>query len=138
MASVLFLIALFLATYLGFALLAMSQARHWRAVSETAEPSCTGKLALRIGGGVWLFFTLCLALFRDGPSFGALLWATVISMAALAVAFTLSWQPRLVWPLAALVCFVRPERMKGKKTIMNVYWGRRNYGRRKHNGRKRR
>ncbi len=39
------------------------------------------------------------ACLRDGPSFGALLWATVISLAALAVAFTLSWRPSwLRWP----------------------------------------
>ena len=113
MTCVLLLIALSSAAYLGFALLAISQARHWRAVSKAAEPGRIGKLALRIHGGVWLLLALCLALFRDGPSFGALLWATVISMAALAVAFTLSWRPRLLWPLATLVCLVRPDGTRG-------------------------
>lgn len=109
MASPLLFIALSLAAYLGFAMLALAQARHWRAVSKTAEPSPSGKLVLRVAGSAWLVLALCLALFRDGPNFGALLWVTAISMAALAVAFTLSWRPRLLWPLVTLVCFVRPD-----------------------------
>lgn len=99
MESALLLIALSLTAYLGFALLAVSQARHWRAVSGTAEPPPAVKIVLRVFGAGCLLMALGLALLRDGPSFGALLWATVISLAALAVAFTLSWRPSwLRWP----------------------------------------
>ncbi len=115
MTNVLLFIALSLAAYLGFVLLALGQARHWRAASEAAAPGRIGKLALRIAGGVSLSLALCLALFRDGPSFGALLWTTVISVAALVVALTLSWRPRLLRPLAALVCLLRPDGTQEKE-----------------------
>ena len=100
MASALLLMALSLTACLGFALLAVSQARHWRTVSGTAGPSPIATILLRVLGSGCLLSALGLALIRDGPSFGALLWATAISLAALAVAFTLSWQPRLLRPLA--------------------------------------
>ena len=89
------LIGLFLSAYLGFALLALSQTRHWRAVSSRAQPPFTGKLLLRGFGAICLLLALGLALLRDGPSFGAVLWATLISLAGAAVAFTLSGCPRL-------------------------------------------
>ncbi len=121
MTGALLLIAVVLIAYLGFALLAISQTRHWRAVSETVEPGRVGKLALRVAGGVWLFLALCLALFRDGPSFGALLWSTAISLAAAAVAFTLTWCPALLRPLTAMATVgvrLRCDRMKadGQRT----------------------
>ena len=73
-----------LAAYLGFALLALTQARPWQKVVQTPPPT-----GLR-------------------PSFGALLWATAISLAALAVAFTLTWRPNWLRPLARLLCVGRP------------------------------
>ena len=47
-----------------------------------------------------LFASLVLALLRDGPSFGGLLWVTTISLAALA--FTLSRWPAQLRPLTML------------------------------------
>jgi len=38
--------------------------------------------------------------YRDGPSFGSLLWVVLISAAAIAVALTLAWHPRLLFPPA--------------------------------------
>ena len=97
------LIATALAAYLGFALLALGQARPWQRVAQ--RPPATGLrlLALRTLGSLALALSLGLALLRDGPSFGALLWVTAITLAALAVAFTLTWRPRWLWPLARLL-----------------------------------
>ena len=90
------------AAYLGFALLALAQARPWQRVGQAAPPTGIRRLALRTLGGLALVLSLVLCLVRDGPSFGALLWATMISLAAIAVAFTLTWRPSLLRPLAAM------------------------------------
>ena len=102
MQDVLLLISLSLTAYLGFALLALTQARPWRRLSQTPPPTGIRPLALRILGGLALVLSLVLCLVRDGPSLGALLWATAISVAATAVAFTLTWHPALLRPLAAM------------------------------------
>jgi len=49
--------------------------------------------AYRAIAATLLTTSLALALLRDWPSFGSLLWATMISLAALAVAFALAWRP---------------------------------------------
>ncbi len=79
--------------YGGFALLALSQARHWRSVTSKPYPAPGGILLLRVGGYDFIGNSLVLALLRDGSSFGGLLWATSISLAALAVALTLAGMP---------------------------------------------
>ena len=103
MASVLLLIALFLAAYFGFALLALAQARPWQRISQIPTLIGVRRLTLRTLGGLALLLSLVLCLVRDGPSFGALLWATAISIAAAAVAFTLTWRPSLLRPLVKMV-----------------------------------
>ena len=110
------LIATALAAYLGFALLALGQARPWQRVAQTPPPP-TGLrlLALRMLGGLALALSLGLALLRDGPSFGALLWATAITLAALAVAFTLTWRPKWLRPLSAILLLTRSKRHSGAK-----------------------
>ena len=109
------LIALAATAYLGFALLALSQNRHWRSVTGTATPTALVAFVLRALAGLALATSLTVALLRDGPSFGALLWATVLSTAAIAVAFTLSWRPHWLWPLAA--CF--PGKRLGRTSSDN-------------------
>ena len=87
--------------YLGFALLALGQRKHRLAVMSadlkttpfrSAVPRCLGVLALAV--------SLALAMFLHGPSFGSLLWVTVLSIGAAAVAFTLAWRPKWLRPLA--------------------------------------
>jgi len=94
------LLGVLAAAWLGFALLALSQARHWLRVAGTAPPSPARVLVLRWAGGASIVLSLVLALLRDGAGFGSLLWATAISLAALAVAFTLAWRPGVLRPLA--------------------------------------
>ena len=90
------LIALSLAAYAGFLLLALAQARPRQRLGLAAQLAPGRRLSLRLSGALLLALALVLALARDGPGFGSLLWGTAISLAALAVACTLSWPPRLV------------------------------------------
>ena len=104
----LLLVGILTAAYLGFALLALTQARSWQRVSQTPPPATIRALGLRtLGsrtlGGLALVLSLVLCLVRDGPGFGALLWATSISIAAAAVAFTLTWGPGLLRPMAVMM-----------------------------------
>lgn len=112
MADTLLLLAVFVSAYTGFACFALSQVRHWRAVIGGPPPRRRVVLALRTLGSMLLGASLALALLRDGPSFGSLLWATAISLTALAVAFTLAWRPSVLRPLVAVArCGVwSPER----------------------------
>jgi len=113
MSDTLLLLGVFAASWLGFALLALSQWRHWASVTGTALPCRVEVIVLRAGGGVTLALSLVLALLRDGPSFGSLLWATAISLAALAVAFTLAWRPAVLRPLALCIApFARGRLMR--------------------------
>jgi len=108
----LLLLALLAAACAGFALLALSQTQHWRAVVGDAALSRRRMLVLHTLGAALIALSLLLALMRDGPSFGSLLWATAISLAALAVAFTLAWRPRLLRPLATVGRLGRPFRRR--------------------------
>ena len=111
------LIALSFTVYLGFALLALSQTRHWRQVAGPTPPSHGRVIALRFAGSATIALSLVLALTRDGPSFGALLWATAISLAALTVALTLSWRPVWLAPLAMLATARRRKPPPCKPTV---------------------
>ena len=102
MAGWLLLAGIVTAAYLGFALLALTQARPWQRLGQAAPPTGIRRLALRTVGGLALGLSLILCLVRDGPSFGTLLWATAISLTAAGVAFTLTWRPALLRPLAAM------------------------------------
>ena len=111
MAGSLLLVGIMTAAYLSFALLALTQARPWQRLGQAAPPTNIRRLVLRALGGLALGLSLVLCLVRDGPSFGALLWATAISIAAAAVAFTLTWCPALLRPLAAMATVgIRPRR----------------------------
>lgn len=100
MADALLLLSAFAAAYLGFAMLALSQVRHWTSVAGSEPQGRVRLIGHRIAGGAMIALSLAMALLRDGPSFGSLLWATAISIAALAVAFTLAWRPGLLRPIA--------------------------------------
>jgi len=96
MPEALLLVSLFAAGYLAFAVLALSQARHWRQVAGAAPPARGRIRAMRTLGAVLLGLAYALALYRDGPSFGTLLWVTALSVAAMAVTFTLAATPAII------------------------------------------
>jgi biopolymer transport protein ExbB len=104
--EIVLLLALAVACYMGFAMLALSQARHWQQTGGRPPLTRAKVMAFRVGGYSLLLAGLAIALWRDGPGFGSLLWGTMISVAALAVVATLTWRASwlkpLVWLLALL------------------------------------
>lgn len=91
-----------LGSYLGFVFLALAQERHWRAVC--AVPARRVRAAWPVAAGLTLqLLALVLTVGAHGPSFGSLLWAVMVSSTAMAVAFTLAWQPRWLRPTAQLL-----------------------------------
>ena len=96
------LLALTLASYLGFALLALSQDRHWQRAGG-AVPCPARVVPLRTLGYGLLLIALALALLRDGAGFGSLVWATMSSVGALAVVGTLTWRAHWLGPLVRVL-----------------------------------
>lgn len=100
---VLSFLALIFVLHLGFALLALSQDRNWRLVVAALPLSRSRKIALRIVGYALLALGLSLALWRDGPGFGSLMWGTLISLAACAITMIVSWRAHWMTPLVAVI-----------------------------------
>ncbi len=92
-----------LGSTLGFVLLALAQERHWVAVSKTAVEQRVKALWPAGAGLAAQMVALMLTIQAQGPSFGSLLWALMISAAAVTVAFTLTWQPGWLRPIAQLL-----------------------------------
>ncbi len=88
-----------LAALLGCAALALSQARHWKAVNAVAAPP---PRALRLAGWALITASLACCIACDGASFAALLWPLLVGGAALVVAAALTWRPAFLRPLAAV------------------------------------
>lgn len=91
MRDALLLLFVFVTIYSGFALLASSQARHWKRM--TIENLCSKHKVwmLRACGYGLLGVSFTLALLRGGASFGSLMWATMISLGAIALAWRPTW-----------------------------------------------
>jgi hypothetical protein len=106
----LLLLAAGLASYSGFACLALAMPRHWTQASGQRVDVVPRRRWLRPCGFLMLGVAYALCVYRDGPSFGSLLWAVLISAAAIAVALTLAWRPQ--WLLPA-VWHPRHEAKKG-------------------------
>lgn len=90
---------------LGFSLLALSQDRHYDRVFESNWPENRPQGVRRAIGFTALALALPLCIAADGAGFGSLLWVVLISAAAMAVAFALTWRPHwLRW--ARLIFFL--------------------------------
>jgi hypothetical protein len=83
----------------GCALLALSQERHWKAVTGKAQGA--GQ-RFRLAGWLLLIASLVCCILCDGASFAALLWPLLAMLAAFAVAAALTWRPALLHPLASM------------------------------------
>lgn len=81
------------ASCFGFACLALSMGRHWEELTGEITLSARRLAVLRMVGGLALAASLVLALLRDGPSFGSLIWVLSLTVGAIAVTFTLTWRP---------------------------------------------
>lgn len=88
------LLACWLASYLGFALLALSQPRHWRSAGGAAGPTGARAVAYRIAACAALIASFAAAVLRDGAGFGAVLWVTSLSLGGVCLVATLSQRAR--------------------------------------------
>lgn len=95
--SAVLLSAALLAAVLGSVMLALSQRRHWQAV--TGSPLSAGRPPRRLGS-LLLAASFVLTILRDGASFGALSWPMLAGFSALFTAMLLAWAPQALRPLA--------------------------------------
>lgn len=79
----------------GMAWLALAMDVHWKQVHSGAPSAQTVK-ALRVVGSISLFVSLVCCLLVDHATMASLVWVMLLAGAALTVAFTLSWRPRLL------------------------------------------
>lgn len=84
------------AAYTGFACLALAMPDHWESAGGNPDGQAKRRHRLKLGGALMLCVACAICVWRDGPSFGTLLWAILMPASAVAVAFTLSWCPRLL------------------------------------------
>ncbi|NHN89499.1 DUF3325 family protein [Acetobacter conturbans] len=107
MSAFLFCTFLGLLLFLAFALLALTQFPH-RRVTGTAELLPRRVTQVRLLAGLLLVVTLGLAIWNEGGGFGFLLWASLLSLTACAVAFVLGWWAGLLVPLARVMLNPHP------------------------------
>lgn len=106
MPDVLLLTAAIAVNVISLGWLALSMDAHWEQVrgAEPLQRSTVRTLRWMGAAGVVLALALCLAV--DHASMASLVWFMALAGAALTIAFTLSWWPRV---LAVLVAWVRPS-----------------------------
>ena len=85
-----------LACYTGFACLALAMPDYWARAGGDANDHGRRRHRLRLSGALMLCLALAICIWRDGVSFGAILWIILLTASASAVAFTLTWRPRLL------------------------------------------
>lgn len=83
----------FALSMIGMASLALTMEAHWAQVFDGLPQSPAAVLRLRVVGPVSLAAALVLCLIVDHASMAALVWVMTMAGSALAVAFTLTWQP---------------------------------------------
>lgn len=94
------LLAALTACVIGLAWLALAMDVHWRQAFGEPAPPRGAVLALRMLGALVLLGSLLLCLAVDHATMASLVWVMALAAAALAVAFTLAWRPRLLRLLA--------------------------------------
>lgn len=104
MPDALLLTAAFAANVISLGWLALSMDVHWEQVRGTEPLPRSTVRTLRWLGTVGLVVALGLCLAVDHASMASLVWFMELAGAALAIAFTLSWRPRV---LGVLVGWVR-------------------------------
>jgi hypothetical protein len=83
----------------GLAWLALAMDVHWRQVRGAQAPTRRTVIVLRVLGAAALALSLLLCVLSDHISMASLVWVMALAGAALVVAFTLAWRPRLLAPL---------------------------------------
>lgn len=87
----------------GMGCLALAMESHWEQVRGSARASRRAVTALRVLGVAGLLGSLLACLRADHASMAALVWVMTLAASALTVAFSLTWCPRVLVPLAAWV-----------------------------------
>lgn len=87
----------------GFAWLATAMDVHWQQVRDSQAPSGIVIAMLRVLGASALVLSLVLCLLADHVTMAPLVWVMSLAAAALIVAFTLAWRPRLLLPFVIWV-----------------------------------
>lgn len=95
------LLAALAAAVAGLGWLALSMDVHWEQVRGSAALPRRTAVLLRWLGAAGLAASLALCLAVDHASMASLVWVMALAGAALAVAFTLTWRPRLLGALVA-------------------------------------
>jgi Protein of unknown function (DUF3325) len=81
---------------LGFAWLALAMDVHWQQAFGTSQRPRSTRLILHSLATIALLASLLLVLAADHASIASLVWIMSLAAAALVVAFTLAWRPRLL------------------------------------------
>jgi hypothetical protein len=92
----LLLLAALLACVAGMGWFALSLESHWRQVRGDARCAPSLAASLRALGAAALAAGLALCLAVDSASIAVLVWLMALAAAALGVAFTLTWRPRVL------------------------------------------
>jgi Protein of unknown function (DUF3325) len=93
---VLELLALLACSFLGFALIALTQNQHRKRVAGAIELQRRPALQQRAVGASLLTLSLLIALQREsGRGFATILWVLSLTAGALMVAAGLTWRPRI-------------------------------------------
>ncbi|MFT8558821.1 MAG: DUF3325 family protein [Acetobacter sp.] len=100
--SFLFYPVMALLLVLAFALMAMTQFPHRRAVGLT-DLASRQAIWTRTVAGLLVILALVLAIRNEGGAFGFLLWAGLLSLASCIVVLILSWRPTFFASLARLI-----------------------------------
>lgn len=104
MPDALLLTAAVAANVIGLGWLALSMDVHWQQVRGAESLARSTVRVLRWLGAVGVVFSLALCLAVDHASMAVLVWFMALAGAALTIAFTLSWRPRV---LGVLIAWVR-------------------------------
>jgi hypothetical protein len=94
MMAALFLAAAGLASYFGFACLALAMPEHWARVTGQDRDPVPYRRGLRRSAVCLLLLAFAACVMRDGPGFGSLLWVMLDVATALGVALTLAWRKK--------------------------------------------
>jgi hypothetical protein len=111
MAEAAWVCAAFVASYTGFAFLALRQKPHHSVVAadKTRAPLASALLQRNLAlGSALLALSGSCCLLAQGPSFGSILWVLLLGAGAMSVLFTLSYRPHWLRPLWRATCRARP------------------------------
>lgn len=92
----------------GLLLLALGQERHVERVCGPNRPAARAHRSQNATGFIAIGLSLPLYVAAQGAGFGSLLWMLMLAAAAMAVAFSLTWCPHLLRPLAVVVRLIFP------------------------------